>query len=255
MLGEIQMCKDFNLILILLVTALLGACADSKSGDSSELIPTVYYKPTVYRDRSKCPAKNLKNMVDVDGRILTVLCDTDFNRCLMQGSCFVHHDDKVKSFNYHSTKNSIPRFVEVNLDDCPYGYGVKNSCLDPYFSIAADLAIYNPGDVIFVPRVVGVTMPNGEVHDGFFVIRDSGGNIKGPGRFDFFTGFFHHLDRRNTLARLGFGDSKHRFEYRMAKSDEAARARENRAYPKLRSDVRQGNYQSETEHQGQVVEN
>lgn len=178
-------------------------------------------------------------MLDVSGKTLTTLCNTDYDRCLMQGSCFVYNGDKVKSFNYHSTKNSIPRFVEVDLDDCPYGYGVRSSCLDPYFSIAADLSIYKPGDVIFVPRAVGVTMPSGEVHDGFFVIRDSGGHIKGQGRFDFFTGFFNHTDRRNTLARLGFGDSNHRFEFRMANAEEAARARENRAYPKLRPDVKQ----------------
>ena len=241
------MIKGFGIFLIMLGTAALVSCADSKTGDSNGLIPTVYYKPTIYRDRSKCSAKNMKDMIAVDGHVLTTLCEADYDRCLMQGSCFVHHNDRVQSFNYHSTKNSIPRFVEVNLDDCPYGYGVQNSCLDPYFSVAADLSIYRPGDVIFVPRIVGVMMPNGEVHDGFFVIRDSGSQIKGQGRFDFFTGFFSHLDRRNTLAHLGFGDSNHRFEYRLAKPEEAERARENRAYPKLRPDVKHIDSQSEAE--------
>lgn len=231
------MIKNFGLFLILLATAILAACADSKSGGESGLIPTVYYKPTVYRDLSKCSAKNMKDMVDVSGRKLTSLCEADYDRCLMQGSCFVSDKGNVKSFNYHSTKNNIPRFVEVDLDDCPYGYGVQSTCLDPYFSVAADLSIYTVGDVIFVPRIVGVPMPNGEVHDGFFVIRDAGGAIKGPGRFDFFTGFFNHTDRRNTLARLGFGDSNHRFEYRLATPEEAARARENRGYPKLKREV------------------
>lgn len=249
------MIKGIGLFLVLLATATLGGCADSKSGGSSELIPTVYYKPTVYRDRSKCSAKNMKDMIGVDGRKLTTMCDTDFDRCLMQGSCFVYHNDEVKSYNYHSTKNNIPRFVEVDLDDCPYGYGVQNSCLDPYFSIAADLSLYSPGDVIFVPRVVGVTMPNGEVHDGFFVIRDAGGSIKGAGRFDFFTGFFNHTDRRNTLARLGLGDPNHRFEYRLAKPDEAERARMNRGYPKLRPEVKQGLYQSDLELFEQLINN
>lgn len=231
----------------MVIAGSLVSCADSKTG-SSELIPTVYYKPTVYRDRSKCTVKDFRDMIAVDGHVLTTICKKDYDNCLMQGSCFVYHNDKVQSFNYHSTKNSIPRFIEVDLDDCPYGYGVKSSCLDPYFSVAADLSIYNLGDVIFVPRTVGVTMPNGEVHNGFFVIRDSGSHIKGQGRFDFFTGFFNHLDRRNTLARLGFGDSNHRFEYRMAKPDEAAKAREDRAFPKLRPDVKRGEYQSESEH-------
>lgn len=210
------------------------SCAETKSSDVSQLIPTIYYKPIIQYDRQKCSASRLKDMKDPDGRTLITICDTDYDRCLMQGSCFVHEEDKTHSFNYHSTKDGIARFVEVDIAICPFGYGVKSSCLDPYFSVAADLSIYRAGDVIFVPRLIGVRMPNGEIHDGFLVIRDSGGKIKGRGRFDFFTGFYNHLDKENVLARLGFSDSRHRYEYRIANPSEAAATRERRGYPKLK---------------------
>lgn len=34
-------------------------------------------------------------------------------------------------------------------------------CLDPYFTVAADLNFYKLGDVIFVPQFVGEVMPDG----------------------------------------------------------------------------------------------
>ena len=59
-------------------------------------------------------------------------------------------------------------------------------CLDPYYSVAADLDIYKLGTVVYVPSFVGVLLPSGVNHDGYFVVRDSGSSIKGYGRFDFF---------------------------------------------------------------------
>lgn len=231
-----------SFILSLIALWPLMSCAETKSSNVSKLTPTIYYKPVIQYDRQKCSSNRLKDMKDPDGKTLITICDTDFDRCLMQGSCFVHEEDKIHSFNYHSTKGGIARFVEVDIQACPYGYGVKSSCLDPYFSVAADLSLYKAGDVIFVPRLVGVRMPNGEIHDGFLVIRDSGGKIKGRGRFDFFTGFYNHLDKENVMVHLGFSDSNHRYEYRLAKPNEAAATRQRRAYPKLKP---QSHYEAE----------
>lgn len=216
---------------------LLMSCAASKTTVGNSMKPTIYYKPTVYYDDTGCSVDQLKEIQDPTGLILIILCESDYAQCLMQGSCFVLSDGNLRSYNYHSTINGTPRFIEVNLDDCPYGYGVKSSCLDPYYSVAADLKFHKAGDVIFVPRLQGAKLPSGEVHDGFLVIRDSGGGIIGEHRFDFFTGFYNHLARPNTLARLGFGDPKNRFEYRKATEEEATNVRKMRNYPKLTDEV------------------
>jgi Membrane-bound lytic murein transglycosylase len=221
------------LIFILSTTA---SCAVTKTTeDGSGLHPTIYYKPTIHVDLNKCPApEEQRALLSPVGVVLQTLCRPDYRNCLMQGSCFVDAGGLVKSYNYYDEKDGRYSFVEVDLKRCPFGYGVRGTCLDPFYSVAADLKIYKAGDVIFVPALVGVPVPGGEVHDGYLVIRDAGGAIIGPKRFDFFTGFYSHLDRDNTFARVGLGDADRTFDFRLASEDEAARVRASRAYPRVK---------------------
>jgi 3D (Asp-Asp-Asp) domain-containing protein len=204
---------------------------------SSELFlnPTIYYNPTIDVDITKCETKDMVPMISPEGSVLVELCKSDFDECLMQGSCFVVKNSIKKSYSYYARgSDSIPRFTEVDLNKCPYGFGINNNCLDPNFSVAADLKIYKLGSVIFIPRVVGIKMSNGEVHDGFFIVRDSGAMIKGPARFDFFTGFLDHHHKENILAQFGFDDRSNSFEFRIATDPEAELTRSQRFYPGVR---------------------
>jgi 3D (Asp-Asp-Asp) domain-containing protein len=213
------------------------SCAVTKTvddDDSATMHPTIYYKPTIHVDLDKCSVDDQRQLISPEGQVLQTLCRSDFRNCLMQGSCFVEVAGAFKSYNYHSEKDGVYRFTEVDLKRCPFGYGVKNSCLDPFFSVAADLTIYKPGEVIFVPNLVGVKVPTGEIHDGYFVIRDSGAAIVGATRFDFFTGFYSHVNRGNVFARLGFGDVGRSFQFRMATESESAKIRATRFYPRVR---------------------
>jgi hypothetical protein len=93
------------------------------------------------------------------------------------------------------------------------------------------LNLYKLGDVIFVPHLVGHMMPDGLIHDGFLVIRDKGGAIKGAHRFDFYTGFTEPYVEANTFRRLGFSEVRNTFPYRMATPEEAALVRARTGYP------------------------
>lgn len=216
-----------------LLPLFLISCAGSKSGVGNSLSPTIYYKPTIYLNKAKCSSNSLRDMKSPEGHILQTLCDEDFKLCLLQGSCFIDDQGKVTSYNYHSKRSGEPRFIEIDVKKCPYGYGVKSNCLDPFFSAAADLKFYSVGDVIFIPRLVGAVMPNGEVHDGYIIVRDAGGGVSGADRFDFFTGSLSHLSRENTFAHLGFGDPKNHFEFRRASESESRAVRAKRNYPGL----------------------
>lgn len=216
---------------ILIISFFFGACAESKVSPSMTLSPTVYFKPTIKEKQEKCDEKLRRELVSVDGRVLTTLCESDYRECLMQGSCFVEDGKKTISYNFHSKKNGVPRFIIIDTKKCPFGYGVANVCLDPYFSVAADLKHYRSGDVIFVPRLVGANLPNGEVHDGFLIIRDSGGGVVGSKRFDFFTGSQGLKSKENVFVKLGFADPANLFSFRMATADEAELVRKSRNYP------------------------
>jgi len=216
----------------LMIPLLLLACA--KHGDTIPLIiPTIYYKPVVYKEKEICPAEDLRDLVDENDRVLISLCKKSYDNCLMQGSCFVVEGQKTRNFNFTKKVNGSHRFAERKEDRCPYGYGVRALCLDPFYSVAADLTIHKVGDVIYVPKIVDAILPDGSRHNGYLIIRDEGGAIIGEDRFDFFTGFFGPYDRDNVFAVLGFGDKKHRFGYQKMSEEVAKKIREFRNYPNI----------------------
>ena len=45
---------------------------------------------------------------------------------------------------------------------------------------------------------------------------------------------YNYLERKNTLARLGFGDKTRTFEFRVATPEETASTHERRGYPGLK---------------------
>jgi len=90
------------------------------------------------------------------------------------------------------------------LGKCSTAIGAAGKCLLPYFSVAADPRFYRMGDIINMPGMKGktVTMPDGTEmeHPGFFIVHDTGGAVKGPNRFDFFTGSMGLLNTKNTFG-------------------------------------------------------
>lgn len=176
---------------------------------------SIYYTPDYSDlDPSVCVGKKNINISDSKNQVVVLsLCEKAVNGCKMQGSCIVQVDQNKVLINYHKKQNNEVYFKTVNTSVCPYGLGdsadnvmsYKVMCLDPYRSVAADLSIYRLGDVIYMPDLVGVALPNGLVHDGYLIVRDSGGGIKGVGRFDFFTGFENTSKKTNPFARIGLG--------------------------------------------------
>jgi 3D (Asp-Asp-Asp) domain-containing protein len=53
---------------------------------------------------------------------------------------------------------------------------------------AVDRNLIPKGSILFIKETVGLRMPDGSVHDGYWYASDTGGAIKGQ-RIDLFTGF------------------------------------------------------------------
>ena len=204
---------------------------------------TVYYIPDYTSVKSnQCSDAVAINIKKSKNNIISSkLCRSVFKDCLMQGSCYVSLDGTKQMLNYQKRVNSVVQFQTVDLSTCPYGLGDSSDgrvsyvtmCLDPYRSVAADLNIYPLGTVIFIAEVVGTVLPNGQVHDGYFVVRDSGGNIDGYGRFDFYTGF-DGVGRRNVFSQIGLGGEAN-FKYQIVTGPEAARILSASGFPRLKS--------------------
>lgn len=158
----------------------------------------------------------------------------------MQGSCYLKIDGVKTLINYHKKVNGAAQFMLVDRSVCKHGLGdssdpkqsFKAMCLDPFYSVAADTSIYPLGSVIYISAVRGTALPDGSTHDGYFVVRDSGGNIDGRGRFDFFTGDLG-LNASNPFSALGLGGESN-FDYQVVTNSDAQSVRERRRFPLLK---------------------
>lgn len=207
--------------------------AESDISESGSLQPTIYFFPVFNEDKKSCETKDKRSLHGAQGVVLATVCVETLEACGLQGSCAVVQSGKARSFNILGRVGTQDRFFEIPAEGCRFGYGVEQSCLDPFYSLAADLIVYRPGDVIFVPAVQGTVLPNGTKHDGYFVIRDQGRGVTGRGRFDFFTGFFGWKDSRNPFSRLGLGDVNTKVPYYRIQGIKAESIRKARAFPGL----------------------
>lgn len=199
------------------------------------LKPTVYYFPVINEDKKKCtPEWRIR---DDKGKIMMTVCESTRAACRLQGSCAIVQKGKMKTFNIVGERDGVDRFFDISKESCRFGFGVKASCLDPFFTIAADLSIYKPGDVIYVPAVVGLELPDGSQHTGYFVVRDTGRAIKGRGRFDFFSGHISWRDDANPFKKIGLTNKAQRFEYYRIKGERAEQIRDERNFPKLPEEI------------------
>lgn len=199
--------------------------------ESGMIRPTVYYFPEFNDDRTPCDGR--VNFHGSNGEVITQVCESTLKACGLQGSCSIVKNGRSRAFNILTRVSGQDRFFEIDEDGCKFGYGVQQICLDPFYTLAADLDVYRPGDVIYVPAVAGLQLPNGRTHDGFFVVRDRGRGINGKGRFDFFSGFFSWTNATNPFTKIGLTDTGTNVPYYKVTGERAARVRALRGYPGL----------------------
>jgi 3D (Asp-Asp-Asp) domain-containing protein len=69
----------------------------------------------------------------------------------------------------------------------PWGRGVGNCALRPFRSIAVDPKEIAFGSIVRIQETIGMPLPDGTLHDGYWVTSDTGGAIRGD-RIDLFSG-------------------------------------------------------------------
>lgn len=197
------------------------------------LKPTVYFFVILNEDKNGCKADTKRTMHGAGSKPLLKVCPKTAAACALQGSCGIIQKGQLHTFNIIGRFDGQDRYFEIPDDGCRFGYGVNSSCLDPFYTLAADLTIYKPGEVIFVPAVVGLELPDGSKHNGYFVIRDKGRGIKGLGRFDFFSGHYSWYDSQNPFKKVGLGDVNTNIPYYRIKGEAAKKVLASRAFPSL----------------------
>jgi 3D (Asp-Asp-Asp) domain-containing protein len=79
------------------------------------------------------------------------------------------------------------REVRWRFVDAPYGLGVGDCELEPFRSAAIDSKVVPVGSLIKIEETVGMALPDGKIHDGYWRAEDIGGAIHGA-RIDLFVG-------------------------------------------------------------------
>jgi len=147
-------------------------------------------------------------ILNLDGREIATVCTRFYKFLLMEGTAILNDRGAGKvTVNYGGVIGGVKRYFPVSR--CSYGEGVKkNLCLLPYHTVAADNKIHKVGDILYIPKAEGLVMPDGTLHDGFFIVRDTGSafNGIGPQRVDLFTGI--DPDFNNVFSRAGFNHKK-----------------------------------------------
>ncbi|MBC7743063.1 MAG: hypothetical protein H7061_12755 [Bdellovibrionaceae bacterium] len=199
----------------------------------------IYITPTIYNisvhngTNAECPVSDLRDVKSPKGIVLAKVCASFLKKCILQGSCKVLVGDSFQLLHYSEKVNGEFRFSKVDESICRYSYGVHGVCVDPFYSVAADLSIYESGTVVFIPAAVGIILPDGAIHDGHFIVRDSGSKILGYGRFDFFTGYNQLDQATNPLVKLGLAWKGTHLPYYLITGDKAREVLNSRYYPSI----------------------
>jgi 3D (Asp-Asp-Asp) domain-containing protein len=188
------------------------------------ITPTIYYNPIYHDDDQACKEDARVSMKEKSGKTLIKVCRNIAKECGLQGSCTIEQNGELRLFNILNRINGQDYFFEMDREECSYGYGVRSLCLVPYHTLAADLTIYKAGQVIYIPSMKGIKLPNGRLHSGYFVVRDRGRAIKGAGRFDFFTGFLNWTDPANPFVKVGLGNKDTDMVFYIVKGEAAKKA-------------------------------
>lgn len=109
-------------------------------------------------------------------------------------------------------------FYEVPHEQFGKGFGICNGIpLDPYRTLAADIGkgkksdpkfisaggVVPLGTDVYIHEFAGTKLPDGTVHDGWFVVNDTGGGIFGM-HFDVFVGHHDKNVKVPSLAHIWF---------------------------------------------------
>jgi 3D (Asp-Asp-Asp) domain-containing protein len=187
------------------------------SVDSRDLLripnlrPTTYYVPE--EKKVSCTGKyggatyngsEQSKVLNKEDQEIATVCTRFYKTLLMEGTAILtdrgHGETPI---NYAGKINGNAKFHV--LERCTFGEGVERDlCLLPYHTLAADNKAHKVGDIIYIPKAKGLVLPDGSIHEGFFVVRDTGSAFNGIGaeRVDMFTGT--DPDNSNIFIKSGF---------------------------------------------------
>lgn len=173
----------------------------------NDLLPSTYY--LVQEKNVPCSGNyrgttydgtETSDILDINGNKIDSVCTRFYNHLVMEGSGRLNKSGRKNN----KTISWAGNFKFKHDKRCQMGAGVSpNYCLLAHHTIAADNKHHQIGDVIYIPSVDGLKLPDGTTHWGFFIVLDTGGGFIGIGdqRVDLFVGL--EKDYKNIFKSAG----------------------------------------------------
>ena len=171
-----------------------------------DVSPTTYY--IADEAKTSCKGKYLgvvykgdevSDVLTPGGELIAKVCTRFFKVLSMEGT------GRLKDRGQGTvTVNWAGNYRFREMNKCVFGEGVElDLCLIPFHTIAADLESHELNSVVFIPKAKGIMLPDGRIHNGYFLVRDTGGAFRGRGfnRIDLFVGNQH--DHDNVFLKAG----------------------------------------------------
>jgi 3D (Asp-Asp-Asp) domain-containing protein len=98
--------------------------------------------------------------------------------------------DIIAGANQSAIENASDWNLKATLYHGGGGMSARDSLgckVSPMRTVAIDRALITRGAILFIKETVGLLLPGGAIHDGFWYASDTGGAIRGA-RIDLFTG-------------------------------------------------------------------
>lgn len=175
------------------------------------LLPTTYY--LAQEETTSCKGKygdttydgtEISEVKSRDGKVIAKVCTRFYKVLCMEGSGLLKDRGQGTI-----TVNWAGKFKFEAQTKCKYGHGVRaTDCLLSHHTIAADNKVHKIGDIIYIPDANGLILPDGTIHQGYFIVLDTGGSFVGIGgkRVDLFVGL--ETDYDNIFKTAGFSHKK-----------------------------------------------
>jgi len=125
-------------------------------------------------------------------RILACLATLTLT-CAASAACAQDYDpigDIIAAVNQSAIENATDWNLKATLYHGGGGMSTRDSLgckVSPMRTVAIDRALITRGAILFIKQTVGLLLPGGGVHDGYWYASDTGGAIRGA-RIDLFTG-------------------------------------------------------------------
>src|SRR4051794_37541287 len=149
--------------------------------------------------------KAVAELADVRGRIIA-MTSVRFRRELIREGSGHLRDGRTVAYDRRLHGTNRFRIVQST-----YGVGRLGCALVPYRTVAVDPRFVKLGTIISIPQLKGARLPDGTIHDGFFVANDRG-HFRGP-HVDLFVGLGPKGAR--PFIRKGYGSRSHVTVYRV----------------------------------------